>query len=256
ARTGLILVVEDNEINQQVITMQLSALGYEVMLAANGREALKLWQIHPFDLVLTDCHMPEMDGFEMAKQIRQAEITTGSRIPVVALTANAMSEDRNRCIDSGMDDCLTKPIEMDDLGRAIQKWLSIPALPSSETHAGEIAKSSSEENHAPVNPQVLATLIGSDIEQCRPLLLKFIEASIPIINELVDAAEAARFDEIFALAHKLKSSAKAVGAERLAELCLDMEQANKNGMAETLQLLLALQLKDEFGRVDRFIEQM
>jgi len=256
ARTGLILVVEDNEINQQVITMQLAALGYEVMLAADGRKALKLWKTHAFDLVLTDCHMPVMDGFEMAKQIRQAETATGSRIPVVALTANAMSEDRDRCIDSGMDDCLTKPIEMDDLGRAIQKWLSLPALPSSETHAGETGKSGSEENHAPVNPQVLATLIGSDIEQCRPLLLKFIVASIPIINELVDAAEAARFDEISALAHKLKSSAKAVGAERLAELCLNMEQANKNGMAETLQLLLALQLKDEFGRVERFIEQM
>lgn len=257
ARTGLmILVVEDTEINQQVITMQLSALGYEVMLAADGREALKLWKTRPFDLVLTDCHMPEMDGFELTKHIRQLETATGSHTPIVAITANAMSEDRDKCLDSGMDDCLTKPLEMENLDRAIQKWLIVPAAPSSDAVAGQMPEDKGEEIYAPVNLQTLATLIGADIEQCKPLLLKFRDASIPIINALIDAAEAARFDEIGALVHKLKSSAKSVGAERLAELCINMEQANKIGIGETLHLLLALELKDEFDTVKRYLDQL
>ncbi|MDT8452056.1 MAG: PAS domain S-box protein [Gammaproteobacteria bacterium] len=256
-RAGLmILVVEDNEINQQVITMQLSALGYEVMLAADGLEALKLWKTRPFDLVLTDCHMPEMDGFELTKHIRQLETATGSHTPIVAITANAMSEDRDKCLDSGMDDCLTKPIEMENLDRAIHKWLFIPVETSSDTVAGKMPEESAEETYVPVNPQILATLIGADIELCKPLLLKFRDASTPIINALIDAAEAARFDEIGALAHKLKSSAKSVGAERLAELCINMEQASKVGMGETLHLLLALELKDEFDKVKHYIDQL
>ncbi len=125
-KEDLILLVEDNLVNQEVLNMQLSALGYTAMTAADGREALELWNQHAFDLVLTDCNMPEMDGFELARAIRKAEIATGTHIPIIAVTANAMSEELQNCFDSGMDDCLTKPIEIDNLGRAIDKWLAVP----------------------------------------------------------------------------------------------------------------------------------
>lgn len=127
AKDGLILLAEDNELNREVINMQISTLGYTAMTAADGSEALELWKKHTFALVLTDCHMPVMDGFALAKAIRHEEVTTGGHVPIIAVTANAISEERNRCLASGMDDCLTKPIEMDELDRAIHQWLSARA---------------------------------------------------------------------------------------------------------------------------------
>ena len=124
-KEGLILLAEDNMVNQEVIKMQLSALGYSAMIAADGCEALELWKKHPFVLILTDCNMPEMDGFDLARAIRKAETATGKHIPIIAVTANAMSEELQGCLASGMDDCLTKPVEIENLGRAISKWLSV-----------------------------------------------------------------------------------------------------------------------------------
>lgn len=123
-KSGLILLVEDNELNREVINMQLSTLGYAARVAADGREALELWKNETFDLVLTDCHMPEMDGFELTRAIRKEEANVGSRIPIIAVTANTISEERDRCMESGMDDCLTKPVDMDELEHVISKWLS------------------------------------------------------------------------------------------------------------------------------------
>lgn len=123
-KDGLILLVEDNELNREVINMQLSTLGYSSVVAADGREALELWKNKTFDLVLTDCHMPEMDGFELTQAIRKEELDVGDHVPIVAVTANTISEERDRCMDSGMDDVLTKPVDMEDLDRVINKWLS------------------------------------------------------------------------------------------------------------------------------------
>ena len=132
----MILLVEDNEVNQEVINMQLSALGYDAMIAADGRIALDMWKNNDFDLILTDCHMPEMDGFELTVAIRKEELNTGTHIPIIAVTANAMSEELEECYASGMDDCLTKPVEMNDLGLAITKWMPVHTSASS-TDVGE-----------------------------------------------------------------------------------------------------------------------
>jgi len=268
---ALILFAEDNIVNQEVISMQLSALGYRAMLADDGREALELLKKHHFDLVLTDCHMPEMDGFELARTIRKEEVLTGAHIPIIAVTANAMSEELKRCIDCGMDGYLTKPLEMNELDRAIQKWLRAPALQTAqvvpdpdttELTTGPATGSETEpetdslsdgDAPAPVNPQVLSQLTGVDFEQCKPMLVKFSNASIPIVNELTAAAAEARFDDVTAQAHKLKSSAKTVGAEYFAELCVNMEKAGKDRLAEDLGLM-ATDLRDEFDRVKHYID--
>ena len=126
-KDGLILLAEDNELNREVINMQLSTLGYSVVAAADGKEALDLWKEGGFDLILTDCHMPHMDGFELARTKKSGRPNCpASHIPIIAVTANTVSEERDRCIDSGMDDCLTKPIDMDGLNEAVHKWLSVP----------------------------------------------------------------------------------------------------------------------------------
>jgi signal transduction histidine kinase/ActR/RegA family two-component response regulator len=119
-----ILVAEDNSINQLLVLAQLRSLGYTANAVANGREAVDALSSVPYDLILMDCQMPEVDGFEATKIIRKLEKSTGHHITIIALTANAMKEDQEKCLQCGMDDYLSKPLKREALGRAIERWLS------------------------------------------------------------------------------------------------------------------------------------
>ena len=120
-----ILIAEDNLINQKVIERMVQKLGYRADLVGNGREALEALSRLSYGLVFMDCQMPEMDGFEACREIRNRDIG-GTRIPVVAITANAMKGDRERCLAAGMDDYVSKPFNQDDLKAAIEKWSPAP----------------------------------------------------------------------------------------------------------------------------------
>ena len=117
-----VLVAEDNAVNVKVATRMLAKCGCRVDVAANGREALELFGQLPYDIIFMDCQMPEMDGFEATAEIRQLE-GSGRRVPIVALTANAMAGDRERCLAAGMDDFISKPIKEDDLSKALERWV-------------------------------------------------------------------------------------------------------------------------------------
>jgi len=121
-----ILLAENNQTNQKVITQQLALLGYETELAINGVEAMKLLIAGKFDLLLTDCHMPEMDGFELTQNIRAGR-TIRTDLPIIAITANALSGEAEKCKAAGMDDYLSKPVELGALRTALEKWLPASA---------------------------------------------------------------------------------------------------------------------------------
>jgi CheY-like chemotaxis protein len=116
-----ILVAEDNLVNQKVAVAMLEKLGHRVTLARNGSEAVAKWAQRDFDLIFMDVQMPEMDGFEATQQIRSKETTGGLHIRIIAMTANAMSGDRERCVASGMDDYVSKPISRRSLEEAIER---------------------------------------------------------------------------------------------------------------------------------------
>jgi len=121
AGTGLrVLVAEDNVVNQKVAARMLERLGLRVDVAANGREAIAMLEILPYDLVLMDCHMPEMDGYAATGEIRRRG---GRRVPIIAMTAEAMEGSREGCLQAGMDDYVRKPVTMKELGEALQRWL-------------------------------------------------------------------------------------------------------------------------------------
>ncbi len=130
----LILLVEDQADNQIVARQQLQRLGYKADIVQNGEEALaRLAQPeHPYRLVLMDCQMPGLDGLEATRQLREREQTRGGHIPVVAMTAQAMKGDRERCITAGMDDYISKPVRMDDLSRVIRLWLKNEQVPEAQ----------------------------------------------------------------------------------------------------------------------------
>jgi signal transduction histidine kinase/DNA-binding response OmpR family regulator len=124
-RIGRILVAEDNEVNQRVIKKQLTKLGWsEIVVVPNGQRAVESVMSKDFDLVLMDCQMPILDGYSATREIRKAEALTGRHVTIVAMTANALSGDRDACLLAGMDDYVAKPIQFEDLGRAITRWLS------------------------------------------------------------------------------------------------------------------------------------
>lgn len=236
----LILVAEDNDINQKVIRQQLNLLGYAGDIASDGREALKRLQNGDYALLLTDLHMPEMDGFELTKAIRSGE-TGKKHIPIVALTANALKGEREHCLSAGMDDYLSKPIQLEDLRLALEKYLfsSKPVEESKSASKLSVSTNEAESVVAPVNVHVLEELIGNDPETIKEMLLDFRISAEKIAMELRVAYQAGQFAVVGSLAHKLKSSARSVGAHALGELCAEMEQAGKKNDAEALALLLS-----------------
>jgi len=123
--TGIkILLAEDNKANQKLAMLLLTKLGYQVQLAMNGQEAVAAVRQGSYDLILMDCQMPEMDGFEATVQIRQLETSTGKHIPIIAMTANAMQGDREKCLAVGMDDYISKPINPKQLKQILERWSS------------------------------------------------------------------------------------------------------------------------------------
>ena len=123
-RGGRVLVVEDNTVNQIVAVRLLQNLGYKCDVAANGVEAIQALLSLPYDVVLMDCQMPELDGFQATLRIRELEKTgeLQTHIPIIGLTANAMQEDRERCARAGMDDYVTKPVSVEQFARVLRRW--------------------------------------------------------------------------------------------------------------------------------------
>ena len=124
----MILLVEDNLMNQRLGLLQLKKLGYQAEAVSNGHEAVTTVALGRYALVLMDCQMPEMDGFEATVQIRQQELGTSTHIPIIALTANAMPSDRQACLAAGMDDYLSKPVRMEELRAMLERWITPGAV--------------------------------------------------------------------------------------------------------------------------------
>ena len=257
----LILVAEDNVINQQVIQRQINALGLACELANDGVEALDRYRKGGIALLLTDCDMPNMDGYELSRNIRQSEEGTGHHIPIIAITANAMQGAREACAEAGMDDYLVKPLEISALQEMLALYLKAESastaqafsftepedLPTgaplqSETNNAEVARpmlkgdeetsSQASEVEEPAAASVLdlnemRDLFGDD-EMLKTILDEFVEVSRETVDLIVRGVERGDAEAVGRQAHKLKSSARTVGAHQLADICLVLEKAGKS----------------------------
>jgi CheY-like chemotaxis protein/HPt (histidine-containing phosphotransfer) domain-containing protein len=254
----LILVAEDNTTNQKVLLYQLHLLGHVAEMASQGLQALDRWRTGQFGLLLTDCHMPEMDGFDLTKAIRAEEKNSGNHLPIVAVTANALKGEAERCIAAGMDDYLAKPIQLDTLRSMLAKWL--PALPpASAVRAQESNRDShatdlpATENASPVDPEALKQVLGSgDAALMKEFYADFLRSAEPAVSEIEAAYSRRSAKEVGAFAHKLKSSARTVGANALADRCETLEQAGNTENWEQIDAFVA-GLNGLFVQVERWV---
>jgi CheY-like chemotaxis protein/HPt (histidine-containing phosphotransfer) domain-containing protein len=248
---GRILLVEDNLINQQVALGILQIQGYSVTVVNNGREALDAHgQGGAFDLVLMDCHMPEMDGFEATKEIRNRERSSpGQRVPIVALTANAMAQDRENCLNAGMDDHLSKPFSILTMQEMLARWM--PHGPAPAQAAAPAAPASGKAAEV-LDRQVLDQL-GKLLTNGKPELLArainlYLVESPKLMQKLKLAAGAGDAPEIARAAHSLKSSSANMGATAFSRYCADIEAAANRADVEEARKMFG-KIEAEHARV-------
>jgi PAS domain S-box-containing protein len=226
AQQRLILLAEDNLVNQQVALHVLNKMGYIVHIANNGQEALSAMHNLSYSLILMDCQMPVMDGFEATHIIRHREAESKQHIPIVAMTANAMQGDRERCLAAGMDDYVTKPIDIENLQTILSNWLP-PDPTSAETNTTEVNASAADDAQKNLGAVIELTrlhdLFGDDDEVIAELLDVFL-GSLKQLREKLLRAIAEQKPTIKSLAHELKGSAANVGAMRLSRHSAKLEQ--------------------------------
>ena len=225
----MILVAEDNLTNQDVIRRQLNQLGYACEFSSDGKEALRAWKKGNYVALLTDCHMPNMDGYQLTGAIRESEKGADGRIPIIAITASALQDEGERCLQSGMDDYLVKPLEMDKLEATLAKWIPSDTPPREEEPVKILAGKNiwADDAQGVIDPKALKKIFGDVDDTFKEILLDFIEPSQDIVREIMAGYPAHDTPAIGASGHKLKSSSRAVGANALADLCDELELVGK-----------------------------
>ena len=240
-----VLLAEDNPVNQEVAVTMLELLGCQVEVAGNGREVLEAMAKWTFDLVLMDCHMPEMDGFAAATEIRLREQQdAGARsIPIIALTANVQKGVQERCRIAGMDDYLSKPFTREQLLEHLRRWVDARALSPDSPALFESAGSSWREETRCILKQEMLDRIRVLQRPGRPDILRkaiglYMDSAPGLMQTLRESIEQGDGEALRAAAHSLKSSSANLGAERLAALCEELEGMGTTGCMDAGAALL------------------
>ena len=224
-KVARILLVEDNTFNQQIAREMLEEVGVTVCLANNGVEALELLRQSDYDCVLMDLQMPQMDGLEATRRIRADPQLV--HLPVLAMTATATTEARMRCIDAGMNDFISKPIQPALMYQTIAHWLP-QHVPLTELRRPQLRapafKSTLGGDSAVIDLSVLATLLGYDLQKVRKFAFKFLQSSQEGVRDMEAALARGDVQAVRDLGHRIKSAARSVGAFGMADLCQDLEQ--------------------------------
>ncbi|MFL6247686.1 MAG: response regulator [Vicinamibacterales bacterium] len=246
AARARVLLVEDNNVNQLVALGQLQRLGHECIIAAGGGAALELVRSEPFDLVLMDCQMPDMDGYEATRRIRSMDGAV-ARVPIIAITAHALPGEREKCLAAGMNDYLAKPVSLEQLGAVIRLWAS----KASETQAAAPHVAMEGDEQHVLDRERVSSFLAISRTQPGFLegLVKTFRQDVPSRIDALRAAAASGDSQDLALAaHALKSSSGSVGAKRMYSVAAALERDAIGGRLDGASASIE-QLAAEFPRV-------
>ncbi len=248
---GKILVVEDNSLNQLVAEGLLSRLGYEALSVVNGAEALDAVDSFDYSAILMDCHMPVMDGFTATEEIRRRE-ANGPRIPIIAMTAGALAEDRERCLAVGMDDYISKPVDLEALETVLSRWVQVgPPSPNGvATNGSGQSPPKYVDDRPPIDESRLEGLRDLEAPDGSSILTSILTAftghSADLLVTLRQVAQGGDKKRLQAVAHELRGAAATAGATHVAALCSEIElTARRGGPAPSAELLNQLDLEFE-----------
>jgi len=241
-----ILVAEDSSVNQQVAVAMLRKAGYEPQVARDGREAITILSGANFDLVFMDCHMPEIDGFEATRLIRCGEAGEANRnLPIVAMTANAMVGDRERCIDAGMDDYIAKPLSKHDFIHILEKYLGQTEPVADKEPASKIQESGTSGDEDVFAEKEMLDRIQQDRDIAGEVILQFISDAPDYFARIREAMQNRDNEKLRLLVHTVKGSAATIGAMRLSRQALMIEHAVSASGLDAVEALIPL-LENEF----------
>jgi two-component system sensor histidine kinase/response regulator len=214
-----VLVAEGNVLNQKVILRQLQKLGYTAEAVANGSEVLHSLECLPYDIVLMDCQMPEMDGYEATAAIRQRQGTAKHTV-IIAMTAHALQGDRGKCLEAGMDDYISKPLKLEHLQRVLERW-----RPAAQPEAAQRLTTASDPASPPVDLKRLREVTGEDEQEMQELVELYLQQTAADIARLQAAIAAGSVREVERLAHCCAGASANCGMVGIAPLFKGLEQA-------------------------------
>jgi hypothetical protein len=257
---GMILLVEDNKMNQLVSTKLLEKLGFAFDIANHGGEAVRAIQAKEYDAILMDCQMPEMDGYEATAEIRRLE-GTARHTPIIAMTAAAMEGDRERCLDAGMDDYITKPVRLESVAGVLQRWTTPPAAVGGGDAPAAGSAGVSSQDGADGAPDLPDPLDPAQLELLRSLddgegvvlgeiIHEYLAQTEVGRGELARIVEAGDSRALERAAHSLRGACANIGASVLADVCAEMElQGRLEQLDATGAGHLVERFDSEYGRV-------
>lgn len=225
----LVLLVDDHPVNRMLILRQMRTLGYAAKTAEDGVQALEMWKAGRFGLVITDCHMPHMDGYELARSIRSLESDAGrERMPIIACTANALQGEAETCLAAGMDDFLVKPVELAQLTDKLDRWLPLPRAPSASTAPAD-ASPEAGPCASPIDQALLTANCLGDAAMVGEVLAAFRRTCEDDSAGLRQAVAAEDVPQVTQCAHRMAGASKMVGALAFAAACEDIDRAGRIG---------------------------
>jgi PAS domain S-box-containing protein len=242
----LILLAEDNIVNQKVAVRQLQKLGYRADAVADGREAVEALGRIAYDLVLMDCQMPELDGYEATGEIRRRE-GTEKHTPIVAMTAHALAGDREKCLAAGMDDYISKPVKPEDLGRVLERWLGCDQIQ-------EIAGSPSIAVRPPVDLERLHSAMGIEPEEIDEILKIYLSQMTRSLMELDAAIQSGDPEALEMVAHNCCGTSANCGMTAVVEPLRQLETMGRERKLVGASLLIG-NVNLEFGRIKYFLHE-
>jgi CheY-like chemotaxis protein/two-component sensor histidine kinase len=230
----LALLVDDHPVNRMLLLRQVNTLGYAAETANDGAHALELWKSGGFAIVITDCNMPNMDGYELARSIRRLEVGgPGKRIPIIACTANAMRGEAEKCFGAGMDDYLTKPIELKQLADKLDQWLPIPdprdVAASAAASAHPAAAPHAAVQQGLVDLGLIAETFGGDASSVSGILSALRTANEQDAELLRQAVRAEDLKQVAYAAHRMVGAGEMIGATDFSSVCRTLVNGSRAG---------------------------